>query len=145
MDRLLKPLVLGAMLLVAPGCSLFKNDKLQYFQSENDRLIREYREQRDLAARLEVQNRALVSRVSQLEGKLAAITDAVRDPLNELPRNYPSGLPGMPASMPLQPATQLPSSPLPNPSAPTTNPLPTNPSPTAPQPATQPWRPAQSS
>ena len=106
MDRLIQIGLVSCLLWCGSGCSLFKNDKLEFYQSENDRLIREYREQRDLASRLEVQNRALVGRVSQLEGKLAAITDAVRDPLMDMPQRYPNSFQGIPASTPLTPTLQ---------------------------------------
>ncbi len=74
--------ILAMLLLFAsPGCSWLKRDKLAQYRAENDRLVTEYRSQRDVAARLEVQNRALVGRVAELENRLATISDAVRDPL----------------------------------------------------------------
>lgn len=93
------------LLCGTPGCSWLKRDKLAQYRAENDRLVTEYRSQRDAAARLEVQNRALVGRVAELENRLATISDAVRDPLvgyPAMPRNAGSDLETFrPASQPV--------------------------------------------
>lgn len=78
-------LMIVLSVVAAGGCTWFGQDKLSQYRAENERLLQDYRTQRDLSARLEVQNRALVGRVSELENRLATISNAVRDPLAGIP------------------------------------------------------------
>lgn len=50
--------------------------KVQELQGETNRLLSEYRIERERADRLDVQNRALSIRVADLEKRLAVIADA---------------------------------------------------------------------
>ena len=91
------------MLVVGmPGCSWLRNDNAKQFQAENERLIQDYRVERDRAERLEIENRALVSRVYDLEGRIGAISDAIRNPAFDVGREQltPSGGVFRPASQP---------------------------------------------
>lgn len=103
----------GFALLCFPGCSLWGKSELKQYRDENDRLLGEFRLQRDRAEQLEVEKRALVSRVRDLETRMAAISSALADPANS------SAAPFMPASqaqggapdqfsLPAQPPTQAP-------------------------------------
>jgi hypothetical protein len=63
--------------IVSTGCSWLKPDASKQYLAENERLIRDYRQQRDIAARLEIENRALIARIGDLENRMAAISDAI--------------------------------------------------------------------
>lgn len=92
-------LVVVLPLSAAGGCTWFGQDKLGQYRAENERLLQDYRTQRDLSARLEVQNRALVGRVSELENRLATISNAVRDPLAGIPSPSASSNTANPTSL----------------------------------------------
>jgi hypothetical protein len=100
----LKSVSLGFVVLMVglPGCSWLRNDSVKQFQAENERLIQDYRVERDKAERLEIENRALVSRVYDLEGRIGAISDAIRNPAFDVGREQltPSGGVFRPASQP---------------------------------------------
>lgn len=68
-----------ATLLLSGGCGLFGQQQLEQCRGESDRLLAEYRTERDARQRFEIQNRALVDRVADLEQRLAVIGD-VADP-----------------------------------------------------------------
>ncbi|XZE54804.1 hypothetical protein SH139x_000783 [Planctomycetaceae bacterium SH139] len=78
--RLNSTLCLLVLISSTAGCSLFGNNKLAQYAADNERLISDYRAERDRAAQLELQNRALTGRIAALEGRLAAIADAVQEP-----------------------------------------------------------------
>ena len=120
----------GLLLLVflcpVPGCSIWGKSELKQYQEENKRLLSDFRAQRDRAEQLEIEKRALVGRLKDLEGRMAAISNALQDPAGPLapsglsPQSAnafpgaptPSGTPALPASQP-QPQSQnsfLPSS-----------------------------------
>ncbi|QDV15176.1 hypothetical protein CA51_50880 [Rosistilla oblonga] len=65
-----------AMLLPAStGCSLFGRDKAAHLESESERLLADYRYERERANRLELLNNVLTQRVESLEKRLAINTD----------------------------------------------------------------------
>ena len=91
--------VLFSMLPLAGGCSWFRGNQLEQYRADNERLIGEYRAERDRAEQLAVQNRALVGRVSDLEQRLSTISNALQDPLYQpasqrQPRQDGPSLPG---------------------------------------------------
>lgn len=64
--------ILSALLLTTSGCNAFGNRKVvQELQAENERLISEFRAQRDSNERLKRQNHELETRVAESEKLLA--------------------------------------------------------------------------
>lgn len=62
-----------------PGCgTLFGKRKIEQLQSESERLLSEYRLERDRADDLDIQNRALTNRISKLERRLAVSSDGYK-------------------------------------------------------------------
>ena len=53
------------------GCSWFGGTRIEQYQAENQRLIEDFRLQRDRSSQLERQNQTLESRVAELENRLA--------------------------------------------------------------------------
>lgn len=106
MDRTYLAITATATLLLTGGCgSLFGQKKLEQCRGESERLLVEYRSERDARQRTEVQNRALVDRVADLEKRLAVIHDAAGSRLatrgdTESP-GTPSANAGLPDSAPL--------------------------------------------
>lgn len=76
MDRTLLTVAATVVLLLTGGCgSLFGQKKLEQCRGESERLLLEYRTERDARQRTEIANRALVDRVADLEKRLAVIHD----------------------------------------------------------------------
>lgn len=97
--------LLITMLVVAcPGCSLWGRSEVKQYELENERLLTDFRAQRDRAERLEIEKRALVSRLQDLENRFAAISDVLKNPatspLNPGPNRPPSQT-FLPASQPV--------------------------------------------
>ena len=101
------------------GCSLWGKSELKQYQEENKRLLSDFRVQRDRAEQLEIEKRALVGRLKDLEGRMAAISNALQDPAGPLsagnPGVFPSGtslgsVPAVPASQPQSQNSFLPPS-----------------------------------
>lgn len=112
------------------GCSLWGRSEVKQYEAENERLLTDFRAQRDRAERLEIEKRALVSRLQDLENRFAAISDALNDPAaipqqlaplrqlaspqqlgpNGNQRNFlPASQPGGPSSGPLKSELNQPS------------------------------------
>ncbi len=87
------------------GCSLFGNNKAAQYAADNERLISDYRAERDRAAQLELQNRALTGRIAALESRLAAIADAVQEP------EFRPASSGRQPTAPPQPTPRIPENP----------------------------------
>lgn len=112
---------IAVLLFLIGGCSWFKTDLSKQYLAENERLIREYRLERDRAAQLEIQNRAMVSRIDTLEGRLLAISEAMNDPAIGKGSDrrdgffQPAGLPKQESVNPGEstPATRLPAAEIP--------------------------------
>ncbi|QDV27880.1 hypothetical protein [Aureliella helgolandensis] len=85
----------------ASGCSsLGKGALVKQLQSENDRLLSEFRSQRDRADQLAQSNRMLEERVAQTEKQLALQYQAGGGRLSQLNSNYVPSLPGSLSSFP---------------------------------------------
>ncbi|WP_148080569.1 hypothetical protein [Roseimaritima ulvae] len=56
-----------------PGCALFGKNKLEQCQSESERLLADYRLERDRANQLAEQNQQITARVAELEQRLATL------------------------------------------------------------------------
>ncbi|GEM_PF-5564820 len=82
-------LVVLSIIVVAPGCSLFGSSKLEGCRAESERLLADYREQRDRADRLAAQNRAMTDRVVDLEQRLAVIQNSADQRLATRPERRP--------------------------------------------------------
>ena len=74
MDRATTALAATLILLFSSGCgSLFGQKQLEQCRGESERLLVEYRAERDARQRTEIEKRALFDRVAELEKRLAAI------------------------------------------------------------------------
>ncbi|QDS96180.1 hypothetical protein FF011L_49880 [Roseimaritima multifibrata] len=99
--RKLAILVVAGLCIGSTGCGLLGNRKYKECQAESERLLTDYRTERDRADRLAVQNRAMTDRVAVLEQRLATSQQAparysppqiAAQPADLVPR-YPAGLP----------------------------------------------------
>ena len=85
---LLTLLCLCWLMPCASGCGLFgSGQQLKQLQSENDRLLNEYRAQRDRVTQLQETNAALEARVGEAERLLAR--SGVSSPANRISRASP--------------------------------------------------------
>lgn len=71
--------IVSLCLVVVGGCSWLEHSKLKQYQSENDRLIGEFRAERKRSTVLDERNEALSDRVAQLEDRLATVSDSLRE------------------------------------------------------------------
>ena len=105
-----------ALVVACSGCSLWGRGEVKQYELENERLLTDFRAQRDRAERLEIEKRALVSRLQDLENRFAAISDALKEPetspINKEPTR-PNSQSFLPASQPTENSTP-PDSPPPN-------------------------------
>lgn len=99
--RKLAIIVVVGLCIGSTGCGLLGNRKYKECQAESERLLTDYRTERDRADRLAVQNRAMTDRVAVLEQRLATSQQAparygppqiAAQPADLVPR-YPAGLP----------------------------------------------------
>ncbi|WP_164101705.1 hypothetical protein [Candidatus Laterigemmans baculatus] len=70
--------MLGGLVL-AGGCSWLEHSKLEQYQSENDRLIGEFRAERQRSSVLDERNEELSDRVAALEDRLAKVSGSLRE------------------------------------------------------------------
>lgn len=93
--RLGRGVVAAALLGIAAigGCSWLEQGKLERYQSENERLIGDFRSERKRNSVLDERNEALSDRVAHLENRLAAVSDSLREETID-----ESGRPKTPAS-----------------------------------------------
>lgn len=93
MSKRIKPLFLLAISVVScaamPGCALWGSGKLEQCQSESERLLSDYRQQRERADRLEDQNRLIADRLAQLEQRLAQLQESPAQRLATRPAGQP--------------------------------------------------------
>lgn len=91
--------LLAIVLLVgSPGCALFGTNKLEQCRSESERLLSDFRQQRDRADALAEENRQIQGRLAELERKLAAVEGDRR--LATRPEHAGSGKPAKPTENP---------------------------------------------